>query len=302
MLKCIPVPRSDTDAHKCILKEVAIHRAVSLGSDPKEDGILPLMSHFITPSIFGTHRRPSNVEEYVVLVLPYCAKGSLSDFVIARLARGKSAFVLEENELRWTITELAKALQRCHERGIIHGNVKAENILLWQSSSTLASSPKQGDGPIRLVSTLSLWVPVDHVTELRVFSILSQLLCDFGTSTWMDEKEAEANVDEDNTLCGDGEQSRSSADIVALGHLCVFLLSGSTLSMHSADDDSSSNLSDVRVDETPAKKTPLDEMRARLPPGIGYHCRNLIEELLNNVSYFHSPWYGNDSHLIPAGL
>jgi serine/threonine protein kinase len=183
VLKCIPVPTNDPSAQARILREVAIHRSVTLGSTPEEERILPLLSHFVAQSTLNgkqDHSNRKSVADYLILVLPYCHQGTLfHNFSLRRSARSdvkQNRGTLEESELRWTISELTRALERCHDRGIIHRDIKAENILLWE----VGSSKEDESNSVRL------------------------LLCDFGLSAWVDEEEegAEGSEKGDSTLCG----------------------------------------------------------------------------------------------------
>lgn len=175
VLKCIPIPLHDDGAQKRLLREVAIHRSITLGSSPVEECILPLLSHFTSRSIFG-----GAPGIFLVLVLPYCRQGTLFDYFALRRASvpasqtGHCETTVDESELRWTIGEVVKALNRCHSRGIVHRDVKAENILLCEGR---------------------------RKDETNVSQRL--LLCDFGLSTWTDDEEHGVEDDGgDSTLCG----------------------------------------------------------------------------------------------------
>jgi serine/threonine protein kinase len=262
VLKCIPVPRNDVETQRQILQEVAIHRAVSLGSEAVKDRILPLQSHFISSNTFGSsHRKASDAVVYLVLVLPYCPKGSLSDFIIERLA-SQSVFDekkgLDESELRWVILELVKALQRCHDRGVVHQDVKAEHIFLWQGKNDPSSVSNEGEGALRL------------------------LLGGFSSSKWIDE-ESDPDAEGDSTLCGSGDSKTSGRRpllaIQTLGHLCIFLLTGTSHAQHPDDASSSSSMSDVRVEEKPSTSL-VEELQSKLPQSVSRQCRDFIDGML----------------------
>lgn len=285
ILKCIPILDDCSKTHHRILREVAIHRALTLGSNSAEDRILPLLSHFLSRVIFSADGEPSKSQLHLILVLPYCARGSLAEYFSHRLASnsplstaGGNRGTLDESELRWTISELAKSLERCHERGIVHRDVKAENILLCQKSHLRISpaNPHQEKGSLRL------------------------LLCDFGLSTWVDElDDLKDDTDEDSTFCGTWDyispetmtkrRTGPAADVWALGCLCVFLLTGS-LPFSSTEDDKeskSSSLSNIRVEAQSLYKRvekvsigDWEAVRAKLPLNLTYDCRNILEGML----------------------
>jgi serine/threonine protein kinase len=158
ILKSIPVVHDDSVSQNRVLREVAVHRAITLGSNPIDERTLPLLSHFISYSIPGKDLKEANIKSrighpYLVLVLPYCKKGTLAQYFSQRFApstnlpKSDGVGTLSEKELRWTILEVIKALKRCHERGIVHRDIKAENVLLWDSSQA-----KGEKGLLRLVS------------------------------------------------------------------------------------------------------------------------------------------------------
>lgn len=278
ILKCIPVLNDSLRTHQRILREVAIHRAMTLGTNPAEDRILPLLSHFLSRVIFGREGEPSKSQLYLVLVLPYCSRGSLAEYFSHRLASASTLQsaeirrgILNDGELRWIISELAIALTRCHERGIVHRDLKAENILLCQK--TIRGKKKD---------------------SLRL------LLCDFGLSTWADEvDDTKDDVDEEDTFCGTWNyispemitkrRTGPAADIWALGCLCVYLLTGSLpFSLPENDKESmSSALSNIRVEaQTMLKRVEKvsigdwEAVRAKLPISLSYDCRSILEGML----------------------
>ncbi len=61
--------------------------------------------------------------QYVYIIMEYCAGGSLLDYV-----RGKRR--LSENEACLLFQQLLAALQHCHGRGVVHRDIKLENVLL----------------------------------------------------------------------------------------------------------------------------------------------------------------------------
>lgn len=171
VLKSIAI--SSPQAPKRALREAAIHRALSL-SWTLDARVLPLLSHFISHTLPGGEEEDQLAEEsgnsggstskhgrhtstsssrksvFLVLVFPYLARGTLFDFVAQRSGRKRWKRGISEEELRWIIIEVALALQRCHERGIVHRDVKAENILIdtHQRTTVLVSTSLTFKSPL----------------------------------------------------------------------------------------------------------------------------------------------------------
>lgn len=178
VLKSIAVtPRTSAKA----LREAAIHRAVSL-SWTSEARVLPLLSHFITHVLPGEGvdkdeasssssssngkrtSTPRATSTYLVLVFPFLEQGTLFDWVAKKMTSKLWRQKIGEDELRWVIVEAALALQRCHERGVVHRDVKAENILV----DTLHGTPKLVSSVTKSILTAMLIPqPVSETGGLR---------------------------------------------------------------------------------------------------------------------------------------
>lgn len=65
----------------------------------------------------------SETPQYLYLIMEYCAGGSLLDYVRSRRR-------LTENEALGLFQQLLAAVQHCHRRGVVHRDIKLENILL----------------------------------------------------------------------------------------------------------------------------------------------------------------------------
>jgi 5'-AMP-activated protein kinase, catalytic alpha subunit len=61
--------------------------------------------------------------QYLFIIMEYCAGGSLLDYV-------REKRKLSENEACLLFQQLLAALQHCHGRGVVHRDIKLENILL----------------------------------------------------------------------------------------------------------------------------------------------------------------------------
>jgi 5'-AMP-activated protein kinase catalytic alpha subunit len=61
--------------------------------------------------------------QYLYIIMEYCAGGSLLDYV-------REKRKLSENEACLLFQQLLAALQHCHSRGVVHRDIKLENVLL----------------------------------------------------------------------------------------------------------------------------------------------------------------------------
>jgi len=65
----------------------------------------------------------SETPRYLYIIMEYCAGGSLLDHV-------REKRKLSEKEACWLFQQILAALQHCHGRGVVHRDIKLENILL----------------------------------------------------------------------------------------------------------------------------------------------------------------------------
>ena len=68
--------------------------------------------------------------DYVFLVMDLCSGGDLFDFIAVQNPSGCS-----EQVVAHVMLQLMTALQSCHAAGVMHGDVKPENIMLCESST-----------------------------------------------------------------------------------------------------------------------------------------------------------------------
>ncbi|KAI5779731.1 kinase-like domain-containing protein [Geopyxis carbonaria] len=95
-----------------------------------------------------------------LLVLPYCAGGDLFDVA--------SAFPLEAPLIRRMFAEIVSAVRYLHHNGIVHRDVKLENVLVNLSRSQLASvaaSPYDYPYPITTLTDVGLSRRVDFEND-----------------------------------------------------------------------------------------------------------------------------------------
>ncbi len=105
------VVENTTDRQMYVIKKIS-GRAIELGSLRR----LAALSH---PHILKIHGAGSDVKK-VVLVTDYARSGSLAD----RLNR-----TWTEDEVRQLLAQAAHALDFAHKNGILHGNLRPENVL-----------------------------------------------------------------------------------------------------------------------------------------------------------------------------
>lgn len=84
-----------------------------------EKEVLKLVEH---PNILRLHRT-IQTNSKLVFVLEYAAKGNLINILNQRSR-------VSENEIRMIVAQVCEALVHIHSKGIIYGDLKAENILL----------------------------------------------------------------------------------------------------------------------------------------------------------------------------
>lgn len=219
-------------------------RALGTGSQY----IVPLLSTFLAPlsAVVPSSKRASSSSELVLaLVLPFHSRGSLADELKRRLAAGTGGF--SEDEVRQVLQHVASALRYAHERGVVHRDVKAENILIARDGRTL--------------------------------------LADWGLATFRDNS-AGSGAEQDDTLCGTPLylspetttrlRTGPAADVWALGCLCVLLLTGTPAFASSENSEDMQSLLDrIAVGD-------WEEARSRL--NVSRSCRELLESMLAMVS------------------
>ncbi|CAK7326559.1 unnamed protein product [Dovyalis caffra] len=96
-------------------------RLDSFHSFKYEPQILRLLSPH--PNIIQLHRLYED-ETHLHMVIDFCQNKDLFDLVSNRIG------VLSESEARSLFTQLMKAISHCHKNGVIHQDIKPENILL----------------------------------------------------------------------------------------------------------------------------------------------------------------------------
>ena len=110
--------RNNTFAAKIVAKSALSARAQ--GALQEEIKILIILDH---PNIIRFHDVYEGNSQYY-LVTELMAGGALSDHIASK------GFKCLENDTRHILAALFKAVSYCHKRGIVHRDLKAENILL----------------------------------------------------------------------------------------------------------------------------------------------------------------------------
>lgn len=108
-------------AVKCFDKARISKSAHSLRQVEKEINALRLCNH---PNIVRFHE-VLEVEDTVYLVLEYVPHGELFDYI-------KRKKLLSEPEAVFLARQISSALLYCHVNGIVHRDVKPENVLIDQ--------------------------------------------------------------------------------------------------------------------------------------------------------------------------
>ncbi len=82
---------------------------------------------------FQASQTPSSVNSEAYLVQEYVEGQSLADYLRATVHQGKFLLL---NELMYLLTPIAAALDYAHQQGVVHGNLRPDNILLDKHSAT----------------------------------------------------------------------------------------------------------------------------------------------------------------------
>lgn len=85
--------------------------------------ILKTLSHPNIIKYIDSFEIKNNDKEFIVLITEYCEKGNLLSYI-------ENENALNENMKKKIIRELLSGVQYLHEKGISHGDIKVENILL----------------------------------------------------------------------------------------------------------------------------------------------------------------------------
>ena len=104
------------------LKDVLCLNASALRNAVREAKTLNKISHENVIAVMGADQvRDTQGRLHMLLLTEYCSGGSLNE----RLARPSS----EEMNMKW-ISQTARALAHLHSRGVVHRDLKADNVLL----------------------------------------------------------------------------------------------------------------------------------------------------------------------------
>jgi len=103
------------------LKDVLCLNTSALRNAVREATTLNKISHQNVIAVMGADQFRDSKGLYMLLLTEYCSGGSLND----RLARPSS----EEMKMKW-ISQIAAALAHLHSRGVVHRDLKADNVLL----------------------------------------------------------------------------------------------------------------------------------------------------------------------------
>lgn len=78
-------------------------------------------------------------ERYVGIVMEYAQGGELFDRILA-------SKYLKPDEARWFFLQLLDGVQHLHQRGVVHRDLKLENLMVaWDESDGLGQNPRLGD-------------------------------------------------------------------------------------------------------------------------------------------------------------
>jgi tetratricopeptide (TPR) repeat protein len=178
---------------------------------------------------------------WLYYVMPHVAGGSLRD----RLLRGERYTLEDACRL---LHEIATALAHAHEHGVLHRDVKPENVLLDESGAVLAD--------FGIASAIARAAGDDDHTSLPY--VASTTASTRGTPAYMSPEQ----------ITGDAEMDHRS-DLYSLGVLAYEVLTG----VHPFGGRTPAEMLAAHLTEAP---TPVGDLRADLPPPLA----NLVMALL----------------------
>ena len=97
-------------------------------STEREINVLKELDHPHIIKVYESFEIHNDDEEYCVIIMEYCAKGDL-------LTYATSGFFKDEKTKKKILYEFLNAVKYLHKKGISHGDIKAENILLDSNCS-----------------------------------------------------------------------------------------------------------------------------------------------------------------------
>jgi len=96
---------------KKLLYEIAIHKSL------KHPGVVKFIDHF-------------EDEKNVYIILELCTDGNLNEYF-------KEQKTLKEHEVRSYLRQMISALKYCHDKNIIHRDLKLGNLLITNNRKTV---------------------------------------------------------------------------------------------------------------------------------------------------------------------
>lgn len=86
--------------------------------------------HYDIRPVQNTEKDKPNQEEWKLTLVQELCHASLADALVSSLMHNKQNQQPNMVILLWTLADIAKGMSYIHSKGIIHGDLKPENVLL----------------------------------------------------------------------------------------------------------------------------------------------------------------------------